>query len=172
MPSIEQAFKDKSTKPKIKYFNKKYFPAAVKPHDSLPGQAAGCQPCRQLDVLPISYHFISNINLGKETTISVLGNVLSVHILHSRHSDLDKSLFLENCKSGKFIKETFLSAELAVQPWRDPHVHNLVKETTDHRNTSEDVNKLRKMLFDANWMLCNQTNCNTSKLHNNPNQQK
>ena len=51
MPSMEQAFKDKSTRPKIKYFNKKYFPAAVKPHDSLPGQAAGCQPCRQLDVL-------------------------------------------------------------------------------------------------------------------------
>ena len=41
---------------------------------------------------------------------------------------------------------------------RDPHVHNLVKETTDHRNTSEDVNKLRKMLVDminANWKLCN-----------------
>ena len=51
MPSMEQAFKDKSKRPKIKYFNKKYFPAAVKPHDSLPGQAAGCQPCRQLDVL-------------------------------------------------------------------------------------------------------------------------
>ena len=47
---MEQAFKDKSTRPKIKYFNLKYFPAAVKPHDSLPGQAAGCQPCRQLDV--------------------------------------------------------------------------------------------------------------------------
>ena len=50
MPSMEQAFKDKSTKPKIKYFNKKYFPAAVKPHDSLPGQAAGCQPCTNLPI--------------------------------------------------------------------------------------------------------------------------
>ena len=51
MPSMEQAFKDKSTRPKIKYFKLKYFPVAGKPHDSLPGQAAGCQPCRQLDVL-------------------------------------------------------------------------------------------------------------------------
>merc|ERR1712030_19606 len=44
-------------------------------------------------------------------TISVLANVLSVHILHSRHSDLDKSLFLENCKSGKFIKKHSIKQE-------------------------------------------------------------
>ena len=109
MPSMEQAFKDKSTRPKIKYFNNKYSPAAVKPHDSLPGQAAGCQPCTNLPICLA----------GLDSLYMVCAN--NVYDVPAMMCPPYFTSIPNMARTGSGYTVDFC---LAVQPWRDPCKRN------------------------------------------------
>ena len=115
-----------------------------------------CHPCSKLNMMKLT---ISNMAIKSSMYTVATRPVQPCTPCNSLTSDFCLAVQPWPISSPIFSRKFQILEMLTVEiQERDPHVHNLVKETTDHRNTSEDVNKLRKMLVDminAKWKLCN-----------------